>query len=711
MTVVAIMCVSFLFITSAPNVAASSHVWTTRTVDSADAYSTSMAIDAQDHIHIVYFGYSAGALMYATNDHPYGNWSITKVDDMGYFGAKAAMVLDKNGAVHISYYDGISKQLKYATNQEGSFVIQAVDNTTVADFLGNDIAVDAAGKAHMSYVVGNSLFYATNAGGSWNITEINVGGKALYPTNIAIGSDNVVHIIYRSYIYDSATTTVGYSVGHLWKQGADWSQEIIVSFNAVATGNLYHLPGALTQDSLNRLHFVLGLPNPIYPYGASIAYYMRNTSTWSVGLSIFQTSGDVLDSVMSIIPDALNEAHVSFSNDSSVYYTSSASGWALEEITGLLSRVPSLAMDSMAKLYICFSYRDLNSAEYQWYLRYVTTAILPSEPWNVHVAALADRKLAVDWSAPNSSGDHPRLGYEVYLYNSEPLSSGAMPIMKVALPPTDGSLTFTDLYPGGQYWISLRATSSAGYSDMSSIVMGTPGDRPSAPYLMANGALGGVRLTWNPPTYSNGSLVTNYSISWGTSLAGMTNEIVLGDLTTYDHLGLSPGTYYYKVNAKNGIGWGPYSSIVSMVVQAQIPSAPLGITAVAGDGKVTLTWSPPASDGGSSVTRYDIYRGTTAEGIATISFAHVTGTTLTYVDNSVTNGQKYYYLVIATNAQGAGSPSEIVSATPQGTTPPPNEGTTSGDMTTIIVIVVVVLIAAIGAGYFLMRGRGRAPKP
>jgi hypothetical protein len=143
-----------------------------------------------------------------------------------------------------------------------------------------------------------------------------------------------------------------------------------------------------------------------------------------------------------------------------------------------------------------------------------------------------------------------------------------------------------------------------------------------------------------------------------------------------------------------------------MVVQGGHPGAPLSLAAVGGDGRVTLTWNPPASDGGSAVTRYDIFRGTTAEGITTISYAHVTGTTLTYVDSSVTNGQTYYYLVVATNSYGAGSVSDIVSATPQGTSPPPDEGGTSGDMTTLIVIAVVVIIAIIAAAYFIMSRRG-----
>lgn len=42
------------------------------------------------------------------------------------------------------------------------------------------------------------------------------------------------------------------------------------------------------------------------------------------------------------------------------------------------------------------------------------------------------------------------------------------------------------------------------------------------------------------------------------------------------------------------------------------PSAPQNLQASADDGQVTLSWSPPADDGGSPITKYKIYRGVTS---------------------------------------------------------------------------------------------------
>src|SRR5207247_1630419 len=98
------------------------------------------------------------------------------------------------------------------------------------------------------------------------------------------------------------------------------------------------------------------------------------------------------------------------------------------------------------------------------------------------------------------------------------------------------------------------------------------------------------------------------------------------------------------------------------------PSAPPTLVATGGNAQVTLTWQAPASDGGSPITNYRIYRGTSSNGetlLATI------GNVLTYTDTSVTNGVTYYYQVSAVNAAGEGPRSNEASATPSPPPPPP----------------------------------------
>lgn len=99
----------------------------------------------------------------------------------------------------------------------------------------------------------------------------------------------------------------------------------------------------------------------------------------------------------------------------------------------------------------------------------------------------------------------------------------------------------------------------------------------------------------------------------------------------------------------------------SAPIPAATPSAPQSLEALSGDGRVVLTWQAPASDGGGAIANYTVYRGTASGGE---SLLKVLGSTLTYTDQGLTNGQLYYYTVSATNLLGEGTLSTEVSATP-----------------------------------------------
>src|SRR5216684_4089922 len=92
-----------------------------------------------------------------------------------------------------------------------------------------------------------------------------------------------------------------------------------------------------------------------------------------------------------------------------------------------------------------------------------------------------------------------------------------------------------------------------------------------------------------------------------------------------------------------------------------VPGAPTALTATAGNASISLSWTAPASNGGASITGYNVLRSTTS-GAETALSSGVTGTT--YTDSSALNGTTYFYKVTAVNSAGPGAASNEASATP-----------------------------------------------
>jgi chitinase len=94
---------------------------------------------------------------------------------------------------------------------------------------------------------------------------------------------------------------------------------------------------------------------------------------------------------------------------------------------------------------------------------------------------------------------------------------------------------------------------------------------------------------------------------------------------------------------------GTATTLITVTPPPTAPGAPTGVTAVAGAGSATVSFTPPASDGGDPVTSYTV---TASPGGATVS-----GASSPLTVTGLTAGTSYTFTVTATNPEGTSSAS------------------------------------------------------
>jgi hypothetical protein len=188
---------------------------------------------------------------------------------------------------------------------------------------------------------------------------------------------------------------------------------------------------------------------------------------------------------------------------------------------------------------------------------------------------------------------------------------------------------------------------------------------PAAPTgLSATAGDATVSLDWDDNSEPD---LAVYDVYRSTNTGGPYSVIDF-DLTSSDYTdnSVSNGTtYYYVVTAidtsSNESG---YSNEDSATPEADTtpPAAPTGLAATAGDATVSLDWN---DNGEGDLDGYNVYRSTTSgSGYSQLNGSLVGSSD--YIDNSVSNGTTYYYVVTAvdTSTNESGYSSEA-SATPQ----------------------------------------------
>ena len=127
----------------------------------------SMAVDANDRLHVAYYSAYSDCLKYATKDDGSSTWSREVVESAGVVGKFTSIALDSNGKPHITYRDTSNTNLKYAHKMGLSWVTATIDSTPLSGS-GTSLAIDSNDHLHVAYKTNSTeIAYMTNRSGSW----------------------------------------------------------------------------------------------------------------------------------------------------------------------------------------------------------------------------------------------------------------------------------------------------------------------------------------------------------------------------------------------------------------------------------------------------------------------------------------------------------------------------------------------------------------
>jgi fibronectin type 3 domain-containing protein len=240
-------------------------------------------------------------------------------------------------------------------------------------------------------------------------------------------------------------------------------------------------------------------------------------------------------------------------------------------------------------------------------------------------------------------------------------TSGHWLVATVALADGTHTLTATTADQAGNM--------SAHSASLSLTIDATPPPAPPAPTLDPGSdtpPLGDNTTTVTSPVVDGAGAPASSTITVMAdgSAAGATAANGLGNWQ-FTMPALAVGSHTISAKSTDAAGnTGPLSSALIVTIGTSsltVPGAPSLTGATAGTASVALVWTAPASNGGSPITGYKVYRGASAGGETLFT---TLGVVTSYTNTGLTNGTTYYYKISALNTVGESVLSNELSATP-----------------------------------------------
>ena len=297
----------------------------------------------------------------------------------------------------------------------------------------------------------------------------------------------------------------------------------------------------------------------------------------------------------------------------------------------------------------------------------VTPGSVPDPPTNVTGVA-GNSQVAISWTAPASNGGSSITGYTVSAFVPGGQSASGSCSTTGAT-----TCTVTGLTNGTGYTFSVTATNSMGTSASStpsSLI--TPCTTPSVPTSLSSSVqINQVTVNFKAPTSTGGAAVSSYTVTdqlGNTCTISADGTSVSCSNASYDSCSLASSTYScamyaplnatlytYSVYATNSAG--NSTAATTSATTFTVPGAPTGVSATASSallGSATISWTAPASNGGTAITGYTVTSSPGGYTCITTGYTSCNIYTLSY-------NTSYTFTVTATNGEGTG-PSSSASA-------------------------------------------------
>ena len=297
---------------------------------------------------------------------------------------------------------------------------------------------------------------------------------------------------------------------------------------------------------------------------------------------------------------------------------------------------------------------------------HVNPSDVPSAPQAV-AATSADKSLSVEFQMPSDDGGLAITKYQASVNGGTSWTD----VVTTAGPSPDVlDTTVGGLTNGTAYTVQLRAVNADGPSEAGTADPATPVGVPGAPTVLGQvTGNGSIQLSFADPADNGGSAITYYQVSSDDGANWNYAVPYKNDPLTVNVSGLTNGTAYrLRLRALNDVGNGTVV-IAGSATPSTTPDAPTDLTAVSGDASATVSFSPPADNGGAGITDYQY----TLDGgehwssfpsAITFNQPHLTDK-LSVPVTGLTDGTEYSLEVRAVNVQGGGTPSAAVSISPQ----------------------------------------------